>query len=394
MSKLFRLPAFIIFFAGISFYSNVFACRYTVREIGFSDIGSLPYTVYFYYNSDVKGKDISIITNMSILLLDETNIKFEAVNIEEENDPDILKYLEKHKINSFPSVVFVSPSEESVEYSFNSDGSTFAESAWKLLEDIVSSPARETLINEILQSYCVILIIEGDDESKYKNAIDEANAAVREISGILDKLPKPVSFSPSIQVLRRKNYDSERIFLMSLGLEGKEVETSVAIIYGRGRILGSLLLQDEMINGKTIFNSLSIVGADCECGLDQTWILGKMIPLQWNSPTQSKLVDLLGFDVENPLIKTEMSHIVSLNMETESFIDPLKDNLFRSLEEKIEVIPESQIVSKIRANDLQNSFTHKNSSERNPFSIILIIGIGAVFFTLLLAGIIIFFFYF
>ena len=228
MSKLFRLPAFIIFFAGISFYSNVFACRYTVREIGFSDIGSLPYTVYFYYNSDVKGKDISIITNMSILLLDETNIKFEAVNIEEENDPDILKYLEKHKINSFPSVVFVSPSEESVEYSFNSDGSTFAESAWKLLEDIVSSPARETLINEILQSYCVILIIEGDDESKYKNAIDEANAAVREISGILDKLPKPVSFSPSIQVLRRKNYDSERIFLMSLGLEGKEVETSVA----------------------------------------------------------------------------------------------------------------------------------------------------------------------
>ena len=45
------LFAFILII-NLFLYSQAFSCRYTVRDIGFTDIGSTPYRLYFYVDNN------------------------------------------------------------------------------------------------------------------------------------------------------------------------------------------------------------------------------------------------------------------------------------------------------------------------------------------------------
>ena len=83
------------------------------------------------------------------------------------------------------------------------------------------------------------------------------------------------------------------------------------MLFGRGRRIGSVLSGQD-ITRENIFGLLAIIGADCECGLDKSIMLGKMIPLRWEKHVQTILVSSLGFDVENPMIKAEMGQILSI----------------------------------------------------------------------------------
>ncbi|MCK5457743.1 MAG: hypothetical protein KAI45_11500, partial [Melioribacteraceae bacterium] len=94
-------------------------------------------------------------------------------------------------------------------------------------------------------------------------------------------------------------------------------QPQVAILYGRGRRIGPVLRGKE-IGKDNIFSLLAIIGADCECGLDRSVMLGKMIPLRWEKEIQIELAEQLGFDVENPMIKSEMSQILSLSVDLQN----------------------------------------------------------------------------
>jgi hypothetical protein len=93
--------------------------------------------------------------------------------------------------------------------------------------------------------------------------------------------------------------------------------------------MGPVLTGDDITTRK-ILNLLSIVGADCECGLDNSWKLGTMIPLRWDYAMQKRVAGLLGFDVENPMIKSEMSRILSVDREDavqKKHGNPLENNI-------------------------------------------------------------------
>ena len=85
----------------------------------------------------------------------------------------------------------------------------------------------------------------------------------------------------------------------------------VAVLYGRGRRIGSLLKSKE-ITTDSLFNILSVIGSDCECGFDRELMLGTMIPLKWGRKVQSKVMRLLGFDAESPMVKAQVSQILSM----------------------------------------------------------------------------------
>ena len=375
---------------GVLYSLNIFACRYTVREIGFSDIGSIPYILYIYTKSDMPEKDNSTIKKLSYALLYETNIKIEIINIDEERDSITQYYLNKYIIHSFPSALFVSPYGESMICSFNYPGRSFDKSVWLLLENIASSTIRNSITDMLLRSYCIVLMIEGKDAGKNENTLHKAKEAISEISGLLDQMPKIVNSQPGILVISHEKIHEERILLMSLGIKAEKiVEPSIAIIYGRGRIIGPVL-QGEQITQKRLFNLLSVVGADCECGLDQSWILGRMIPLRWESSVQSELVRFLGFDVENPLVKSEMSQILSVKPTLDNQFDPMVDNLLGYSEGKIIIEKSAESVSKISAYEIRESFYQTKPSKNSIVFRTILITIGGILLIVLAIGIFLF----
>jgi len=372
------------------YFPEITACRYTVREIGFSDLGYEPYYAYFFIDSDVSEEEASTLEKLSFALLYETNVKFEIINIEKQKNADALKYKELHKINSLPSLVLVTPGDESYVYTIQKGGTALTEAVWLILEQLVWSPVRQAIVQQLLQSYCVVLFIEGTDGSLNNSGIKEVNFAVKDIEQSLGLMPKIVNSAPHIILLKPGDWVNEKVLLQNLGFDEKvSKEPAVAVIYGRGRILGPVLTGSG-INRRTLYNLLTIVGADCECGLDHSWILGRMLPLRWESSVQTELVKFLDFDVESPLIKTEMSQIVSLKPESNNPMDPMENNLLGYVEKKMEIEEKPGNISRISAYDIQKSFGNKPALKNNkPFRTILIV-MGGLLVIVSIAGVLLY----
>lgn len=390
MNSSFYKKLLIAFLIGVFYPLNTSACRYTIREIGFSDIGSMPYYIYVFTRSDMPEDDISTIEKLSFALLNETNVKLKLVNVDEENDSVTLYYLNKYNIRSFPSALFVFPEGESMICSFSYPGRSFDESVWLLLENLVSSAFRKSIIDQLLRSYCMVLVVEGKNTPENKNAIREANEAVREISKTLYQMPKVVNSPPGILVIPHEKTYEERILLISLGIKAEEaIEPFVAVIYGRGRIMGPVL-QGDQITKRKVFNLLTVVGADCECGLDHFWILGRMIPLRWKPSVQSELAQFLGFDVESPLVKAEMSQILSVKPVSENPLNPVEENLLGYTEGKFEIEKSSQDIPRISASDIRKSFSQTTPIKNNLVFRTILLGFGGILLVVLIAGVLIF----
>jgi len=390
MNKLFNKILIFVLFTGLFYSSGANACRYTVREIGFSDIGSEPYLINVFTKSDTPEENYSTIEKLSFALLYDSNIKLRIINIDKEKDPVTLNYLQKYNFRTFPSALFVTPLGQSMVCSLSYPGRSFDESAYLMLENVVSSEIRNSLIEKLLSSYCVVLVIEGENVHGNKRAMQEAGKAIREISGSLDQLPKVVSSPPAILVLPQDKINEEKILLTSLGIAEEEFnEPSVVVIYGRGRIMGPVL-QGEQITNRRLFNLLTVVGADCECGLDNSWLLGRMIPLRWEGSVQAEVLKMLDFDVENPLVKAEMSQILSIKPIPDDPMNPLDNNLLGYSEGRFETDSITQQESKISASDIQKSFSETSSFKNSPAFKTVLIGLGGLLIIVMVVGVFLF----
>jgi len=345
-----------------------YSCRYTIREIGYSDIGSEPHYLYIFTNSETSEKEISSIHNLSHSILNETNVKLKLFDADKE----------KYNIKSFPSAVFVFPGGEHMIFSLKQEERSLNESVWMLLDNLVTSTCRNIIKAKLLQAYCVVLVVEGDNRQHNENVLLETKKAVREITRMLDQMPKVVDSPPVVVVLPRKDIPDERLLLTSLGITEKETGMpSVAILYGRGRIMGPVL-QGDLISRDIIHNLLSIVGADCECGLDHSWILGRMIPLRWESSVQNELAKNLGFDIENPMVRSEMSQILSLKQAQVKSLDPMGSSLLGYSEGELDIAKSPEKISKIPASEVRKSFYQTEKSKNNLVFKTIILGFGGI----------------
>jgi len=233
----------------------------------------------------------------------------------------------------------------------------------------------------------VVLVVQGKNVQSSREVLQEAEEAVREISGSLNQLPKVVSTPPGILVVPREKTDDEKILLMSLGITEKEIiEPSVAVIYGRGRIMGPVL-RGEQVTRRRIFNLLTVVGADCECGLDNAWLLGRMIPLRWEGSVQAEVIQMLEIDVENPLVKAEMSQILSIKPILDDPVNPVDNNLLGYSEGKFQTEGSAQYESKISASDIQKSFSETSSFGNSPVFKTIVAGFGGFLVIVLITGV-------
>ena len=365
------------------------ACRYTVREIGFADFGTDNYQLYFYKDKYVTEEMETQFKRISYAALLDANVQAEIIDIKKQADHPAMKYYRQEKNHTSPIAILVNPdSTKTLVFSLEKDEGKFKESVWTLLEDVITSAARIEILMNIVKAYAVVLFIEGSDNNLNNKVLDEIDLSIKTITSTKDKMPKPVDNPPALVVLKHDQLKNERVLLWSLGLnEDYLLQPAVVILYGRGRIMGQAL-QNALLQQININNLLTIVGADCECGLDRTWILGKMLPIRWDKRRQKEVQKWHKFDAENPFVKAEMSQILSISPDKVRKQGALgTGTLYGYTEGAIKVIKayNQNSTNKTNPDSLSDSLSVKNSSNENFYIYIIIF-----FIFVIVAGIFIF----
>jgi hypothetical protein len=286
------------------------ACRYTVHEVGFVDLRIEQYYLFGYICDETNSDIASAFKQISHAALVNSNIKFEIINTDQQKDHPAMKLLDLQKVKSLPTAVLVSPDGQSLPVPVTESDRPFEETLRSAFEGILSSPKREEIIKQVIETYGVVLLIEGADDQENKKAKEAASGAIELISSQMEMMPKPIANPPVLMVMDQKSLSDEEILLWSLGLDGEEKgEPHAAVLYGRARWIGPLFKGEE-IDENNLASVLFVIGADCECGFDHRWLQGTMLPARWTDKTQAKMAENLGFDPENPMIKMEMSMII------------------------------------------------------------------------------------
>lgn len=289
------------------------ACRYNVRDIGFVDLEATGYTLFVYPETSLPEAALRTLQEEGRKLEMDSNVRLELVDAK--RDPDHPGWRYRPASPSSPqewrNAVLLAPGGQTLEIPLPVPNGMFPEACKQLFQQLVSSPKRGEIQRSVSQTFAAILLIEGSQTSANGRARSTIESAIQEIRGQMKSLPKVIAEAPVMISLGLAELVTERILAWSLGLELPAGELPVAmVLYGKGRWIGKPLRGEE-ITVPGLLKTLSIIGADCECGLDISWTQGVRLPMRWAEDSRGPLAQSLGFDPDNPLVKLEASRILS-----------------------------------------------------------------------------------
>ena len=293
--KRFLLVAIISWQAIIS----VMACRFTVREIGFSTLAQDVYTLV------VLDKEVEDAAYWRKLCKD-ANIRLEVLHPEKDKGHPLAQQV-LEQTTDLPAWALIAPNGRLLMLQVDKEPEV-------MLRQVQDSPVRRLMRQTFPSTFSVVLCLEGDDTFQNKQLRKKAEEACEQVRNMMPHMPKEVRKGPEVLYLNKNDWKEERVLLWSLGLEQWPTEAKAVVIYGRGRIMGDVLSFDE-IEDDALVKYMSMIGADCECGLDRKWMLGYQVPLLWSKSEQQELANQVGFDVDNPMILAEMSRILAKETE-------------------------------------------------------------------------------
>jgi hypothetical protein len=308
--KRLSLPT-ILFVAGILLPTQTTsACRFTVRDVGFADLGVGAHYVFLFVDKNAPADFQAGLEGVLSTVLADTNMYAEIVNVDDSADHPAVEFTKTHDIKSFPAAILFAPDERTRPIVTDSGYEQFGEKLSTAVSAILHSPMQKEILQGSAATYGVVLLIEGKDPKENTAAADAAAAAIKTVEMNMDFLPKPIEKPPIVVTLSRKDFQTEENLLWFLNLDADKIDhTHAAVFYGRSRLLGPVLT-GENLTEDILTNILAIVGADCECGLDRKWMQGPMLTAKISGKMQTDLVESLGFDPDNPMIKMEMSMIL------------------------------------------------------------------------------------
>ncbi|MBE0534271.1 MAG: hypothetical protein IH624_01280 [Phycisphaerae bacterium] len=305
LSRLIGLPTFICLLAGAAV-----ACRYNVRDVGFVDLGVDTCTLFALVDSESSPAMLADFKAAISEAFSETDIRSELINTADDPGHPAVSLAETAGVTSPPAALFVAPDGRFRTFTFASEGATSRTTLASRLDALASSPLRNQIAEACAARYAVVLIIEGPDAQENAAAISAARAATKFMTEHLNFLPKPVAAGPLTLTLARDAFELEELLLWCLNLAPEQIlRPHAAIFYGRARQIGPVLKGDE-VTENMLANILSLIGADCECGLDRRWMEGPLLPAKWSTETRARLVKSLGFDPDSPMVKMEVSMIL------------------------------------------------------------------------------------
>ena len=232
-----RLP---ILFAGMLAAVLVgHACRYTVRDVGFADLGNERYTFFCFIDDQVSGAQVDQLGQAASVLFGDANVRFQLVNLAKGDHPQAKRL--DNRTPGVPAGLLLSPGGE-LAWPVNFPAAKPDNSEWSFLSSVVSSPTRDELIKKLIPAYAVILFVEGADTAQTRRARVAVEDAIKAITPLLPEMPKPVDHPPEVVVVSSRRVADESVLLWSLGLDAGPVsEPQAVVLMGRGRRVGQPL---------------------------------------------------------------------------------------------------------------------------------------------------------
>ena len=297
---------FFILLILASFTLTSEACRFTVREIGFSLLSSTTYTLVIV---DDQAAASSAIAKLQARVKG-ANMKVLALSAQRESEHPFIM-LAKNAGLKFPTAFLLAPDNRLCRL-FDNGTYSLSQLAVVAEKKIIHSPLRQQLLTDNADTFAYVVRIPGKNVQETTTVDRQIQEDCARVKDIMSLMPKQVKNPPKQLLLTAQQCNEEQVVLWSLGLDSVNLPEHpvVHIIYGRGRFMGNGLQLSDIHNGN-IYRYLAMVGADCECNLDRTWMLGTQLPMLWEGKTRQALASSLGFDVDNPLIQAEMSRILS-----------------------------------------------------------------------------------
>ncbi len=305
------VPALLSLLVGLPV--SVQACKYSVRDVGFVDLATDTYGLYLFLGPGTDANRVTDAKTIAAATFVESNLNLVVADLGREPDHPSRWMAESAGLEQFPAALLRSPGGESlpVPLSEVQDGSPTEDALWDLMDNTLSSPKREALLELLVDAFAVVVLLEGEDAEQNQAARTAIDGATQAIKTLMPRMPKPVDTPPQLLVIPAGEREQESILAWALGLDlAVTEEAQAAIVMGRGRRLGPPL-QGGLITKTRLEQMLALIGQDCECELDRTWMQGPMVPLRWDSGQQKLAYDALGFDPENPLVKAEISRILA-----------------------------------------------------------------------------------
>ena len=297
------------------------ACRYTVRDVAMVDLAEPHYVFFLITKEKLSSSVAESLAAAAAHVLSDSNVEFRMFDSSPDtNDPvksSVLLSLKQPDNTSYPAVVIQAPDGRTLKLPLTNselavgDNSVDASLLRKLLQSVISSPPREELLQYLLRGHSAILVVEGTNNADNQRAISWGKTAVTRVENALPTMAKPIDLPPRLIRFSAQEARREQILLWSLGVDLDEKPTAqIALLFGRGRKLGPVL-KIPGSRQQDLWRSLAVVGNDCECGLDRSWMQGPMIPHDWSTTDEADAVAALGFDPGNPLVKAEISRILA-----------------------------------------------------------------------------------
>jgi len=269
------------------------ACRYSVRDTGFIDLGGSAYRLELQAPPDFPAATRRSLEQAAAGLLLDSNITFQSVPPARPGEPAVLRLVDAEGR--------ILPIATLSDANFDAVGT---------ISGVVTSPTRGQLYREALRTYAVVVLVEGTDAPANQRAQTAARAAIDATAKLLPSMPKPVEVPPQLVVLSAAAQAAESVLLWGLGLDPAPAEQPrVVLLYGRGRRLGSPL-EGPLITQTVLRERLVLIGQDCECDLDRAWLRGALYPGRWDRALQETAAKMLGFDPENPMVRSEVGQII------------------------------------------------------------------------------------
>ena len=340
---------------------DTLACRFNVRDVGFVDLGSEPYRLFIFVPEDTPTSELELLESAAYTTYLDSNVKASVLSPKDALKGKAAQFVPRELTQ--PQAVLVSPDKkQSLPVKLSVEGRPLAVSAWDGLESVFDSERRNSIISKAYEHYCVILITEGKNLEENQRIRGLANRVVKSISGQMDKLEKEIREPPIVEIISIKDFNSEKTFLWSMGITEISETPQVAILYGRGRMIGPVL-RNERLDERSLKAIVNTIGLNCECGLDRKWMQGTMVPQKWDDDLQKRLSNQLGFDPESPAIRLEMSQILSKGgkgqgANRQTIIGGSLDDLLMGYREGSLKEPEAQ--------ELQTPVEQKNTEPASP----------------------------
>ena len=265
---------------------STFACRFTIREIGYTRLNIETYLIRLEADTVQNRALVRDFKNLAYAYSINANINYQI----------------SHTTGKVPEIKCTNSRGDVIiqKQAVTLDG------VHTVFKELLYSPLQKMMYSQIGNTFAFVVVF-SDDKGKLNDIVDSALEQFKKIAPNLDKKVDEHILKVVIPANRR---DEEEIVLRSMGVDAKSGKPAVVVIYGRGRLTDVPLIGDR-ITTHNILNQLVTLGTDCECGIDLSPLLQRAIPFNWDDRMGQDVTDMLDIDVENPMILTEMGRILS-----------------------------------------------------------------------------------